>query len=333
MIQFCLGTVCLDLCEVAFLFFSQVHIETHTANTQHIYTQHIYTHTAHIHTYSTDSPTHIQPMTEQDTTAIKALVSKTLPELDEVIVDYVANSALQCPEEEQDAGAWSGYLQDAIGPLLAEGVVVVGEEGEEGERERVVVTLCDAMADHLRTILPATAVPKGDTENTSSRLVPLNAPIHMQEHVAVTLLHDKVDLTHVASGRRATTLKRPNAQNIDQARLKRLEAKAKLKLERREREKMALELKAAALRLDALGEEGGAGRSQPQQHAFIPAATGAKEGRVRDVRVENFDISFAGKRILTDATLMLAHGRRYGLVGRNGEVGWEADECRGISLC
>ena len=49
-------------------------------------------------------------MTQQDTTAIKALLSKTLPELDEVIVDYVVNSASQCPEEERDVGAWSGYL-------------------------------------------------------------------------------------------------------------------------------------------------------------------------------------------------------------------------------
>ncbi|KXN67246.1 P-loop containing nucleoside triphosphate hydrolase protein [Conidiobolus coronatus NRRL 28638] len=41
-------------------------------------------------------------------------------------------------------------------------------------------------------------------------------------------------------------------------------------------------------------------------------------GKSKDIKVENFDISFAGKRILTDASITLAYGRRYGLIGRNG---------------
>jgi ATP-binding cassette subfamily F protein 3 len=38
----------------------------------------------------------------------------------------------------------------------------------------------------------------------------------------------------------------------------------------------------------------------------------------RDVKVENFDISILGNKLLENATLSLAYGRRYGLVGRNG---------------
>jgi ATP-binding cassette subfamily F protein 3 len=38
----------------------------------------------------------------------------------------------------------------------------------------------------------------------------------------------------------------------------------------------------------------------------------------KDVCFNDFDIQFAGKKILVDASLMLAHGRRYGLVGKNG---------------
>lgn len=37
-----------------------------------------------------------------------------------------------------------------------------------------------------------------------------------------------------------------------------------------------------------------------------------------DVRIENIDLSFADKKLLSDANLILAFGRRYGLVGRNG---------------
>lgn len=40
--------------------------------------------------------------------------------------------------------------------------------------------------------------------------------------------------------------------------------------------------------------------------------------RSRDIKIENFDISIAGKKIVTEANLLLSHGRRYGLIGRNG---------------
>ncbi|KAF2255961.1 P-loop containing nucleoside triphosphate hydrolase protein [Trematosphaeria pertusa] len=38
----------------------------------------------------------------------------------------------------------------------------------------------------------------------------------------------------------------------------------------------------------------------------------------KDIKIDSFDISISGKRILTDSTLTLAYGRRYGLVGQNG---------------
>ncbi|KAI9090078.1 P-loop containing nucleoside triphosphate hydrolase protein [Phlyctochytrium arcticum] len=38
----------------------------------------------------------------------------------------------------------------------------------------------------------------------------------------------------------------------------------------------------------------------------------------KDIKLEDFDIAFAGKKILQNATLTLAYGRRYGLVGKNG---------------
>ncbi|KNC70614.1 hypothetical protein SARC_16855, partial [Sphaeroforma arctica JP610] len=38
----------------------------------------------------------------------------------------------------------------------------------------------------------------------------------------------------------------------------------------------------------------------------------------RDIKIENFDLSHYGKAILANASVTLAFGRRYGLVGRNG---------------
>ncbi|CAM6121308.1 unnamed protein product [Calypogeia fissa] len=46
---------------------------------------------------------------------------------------------------------------------------------------------------------------------------------------------------------------------------------------------------------------------------------GVGEGSVpKDIRLENFSISLGGKELINQATVTLAYGRRYGLVGRNG---------------
>lgn len=37
-----------------------------------------------------------------------------------------------------------------------------------------------------------------------------------------------------------------------------------------------------------------------------------------NIKMENFSVSNGGKELIQDATLMLAQGRRYGLIGRNG---------------
>lgn len=42
------------------------------------------------------------------------------------------------------------------------------------------------------------------------------------------------------------------------------------------------------------------------------------KGKSKDIKIENFDISYGGKKILSNSCLNLVFGRRYGLVGRNG---------------
>ncbi|KAK4200856.1 putative ABC transporter [Triangularia verruculosa] len=45
---------------------------------------------------------------------------------------------------------------------------------------------------------------------------------------------------------------------------------------------------------------------------------GAQSGKSKDIKIDNIDVSIGGSRILTDTTLTLAYGHRYGLVGNNG---------------
>ncbi|TPX18371.1 uncharacterized protein E0L32_011746 [Thyridium curvatum] len=42
------------------------------------------------------------------------------------------------------------------------------------------------------------------------------------------------------------------------------------------------------------------------------------QGKTKDIKLDNIDVSIGGQRILTDTTFTLAYGHRYGLVGNNG---------------
>ena len=42
------------------------------------------------------------------------------------------------------------------------------------------------------------------------------------------------------------------------------------------------------------------------------------QSKSKDIKVDGIDISIGGKRILSDTTLSMSYGRRYGLVGQNG---------------
>ncbi|GAQ87059.1 ATPase component of ABC transporters [Klebsormidium nitens] len=59
-------------------------------------------------------------------------------------------------------------------------------------------------------------------------------------------------------------------------------------------------------------------KSLPPMTVWHSSETEGGSGGSRDVRMENFSITVAGKDLISDATVILAYGRRYGLVGRNG---------------
>lgn len=52
--------------------------------------------------------------------------------------------------------------------------------------------------------------------------------------------------------------------------------------------------------------------------AVNPLQTVGSGGKSKDIKIDNIDVSIGGQRILTDTTLTLAYGHRYGLVGNNG---------------
>ena len=91
---------------------------------------------------------------------------------------------------------------------------------------------------------------------------------------------------------------------MDLKKLEKADAKLKQKLERRENKDY--------------GEEESAG---PTTNQVIQKKDMKQEqlgGKVVDIRIENFDLAYGSKVLLQNSNLIMAFGRRYGFVGRNG---------------
>lgn len=53
-------------------------------------------------------------------------------------------------------------------------------------------------------------------------------------------------------------------------------------------------------------------------HLYSATAPNAISAHSQDIHLTNITISNGGKELIQDSNVVLAHGRKYGLVGRNG---------------
>ncbi|CAO3590088.1 unnamed protein product [Absidia cylindrospora] len=146
---------------------------------------------------------------------------------------------------------------------------------------------------------------------TSSTLSKLDHAITMGRQASVSatlsLNKPKVELDHVSSGRRRVQ------SQVNQEKLRKAEAKIANKMAKRmERTNQLVEYEVSCL-LESERQL----REEYKLYNPVLDYTSTK-GKNKDIKIENFDISFAGRRILTDATLTVTFGRRYGVVGKNG---------------
>ncbi|KAG0174243.1 hypothetical protein DFQ28_002840 [Apophysomyces sp. BC1034] len=216
-----------------------------------------------------------------------ALIRKAVPEADETIIEYI-DGYLREKDIDDDEDA----IADVVKPMLL----------DAGGDEDSINDLCE----HLTAMLQA-----NQTKNAPSRgLSKLDQAITMgsQSGLSATasLARNTVELDHV-SGRRIQS-------QVNQERLRKAEAKIATKMaKRQEKTNMKIEYEAARL----LQDEQKALQEAYKMYNPILDYTSTK-GKNKDIKIDNFDISFAGRRILTDASLSLAFGRRYGVVGKNG---------------
>ena len=114
------------------------------------------------------------------------------------------------------------------------------------------------------------------------------------------LLGGKVDLDAI-TGRRTET-------RVDRKKLEKAELKIRAKLDKR-----IMKANYEASRL--LDEQ------DKYEEEFLqvnPLQLGNNLQKSKDIKLDGIDLFFSGNRLLTDSSLTLAYGRRYGLVGNNG---------------
>ncbi len=157
-------------------------------------------------------------------------------------------------------------------------------------------------------------------KDVADAIVPIENPVQMNlSPLSVSMASTgKVKLDWLASKRVVTS-------QVDQERLEKISSRHKSRAQKRAGK--APLASADVVSSSSSARKGGAaarGGDEPAKDAKtivdeIIAAAARNSGRARpDLILESFDVAHAGKRILTNANLLLAQGRRYGLVGRNG---------------
>ncbi|KAL9544550.1 hypothetical protein MBANPS3_007567 [Mucor bainieri] len=213
------------------------------------------------------------------------LIRKAVPGADEAIVEYI-DGYLRENDFEDDEDA----IADFVKPIL------IDAGGEEAK--------IDELCEHLSNLLQA-----NQKAAAPAKLSKLEHSFTMgnQSGLSATasLGRGSVDLEH-ASGRRVQS-------QVNQEKLRKAEAKIAAKMAKRnEKSNMKVEYEASRL----LDEQKKLQEEYKLYNPILDYTT--TKGKNKDIKIENFDISFAGRRILTDANLTVAFGRRYGVVGKNG---------------
>nr|XP_056705507.1 ATP-binding cassette sub-family F member 3 [Euleptes europaea] len=209
------------------------------------------------------------------------ILRREFPELDGEMFDYVTGVLHSGGSDFESVDD----LFEAVGELLQD----VSRDSKDDEDIRAI---CQQMYNVLHL----------DSENSQGdRQVLLEAPIQLSQ---ITDNYDSgLDLLP------GLWLKRDQNSVVNTKKLEKAEARLKAKQNRKQERDSVKSCNPLVL------EEASASQAASKKETRLETSG---KNKSYDVRIENFDVSFGERVLLTGAELNLAYGRRYGLVGRNG---------------
>ncbi|KAJ2341433.1 ATP-binding cassette, regulator of translational elongation, partial [Coemansia sp. RSA 2671] len=230
-----------------------------------------------------------------DQSKIQKLLRSHVPDIDEIIVEYVQgylNDAATAIALSGEKDSSEDPIEDLIKPMLE----------DAASDEKKVATLCQQFSQML------TEVEQQANPQKRSAISKLAAPVNMAAQLAQI---DKAAKAQAGTTDLAHAKGRTVASQVDVKKLRKAELRIAAKIEKRGVKSSRYEA-SKLINENPLDDDDLLMRVNPILDYTL------SRDKIKDVKLEGFDISYAGKRILTNSNVHLVYGRRYGLIGRNG---------------
>ncbi len=237
---------------------------------------------------------------------MEAEIRAQLPNIDPVLSDYsvgyLNHAANSFTDTDTDLNGPSP-LEEAAAAITALLLSASGDLSSQNE------TTIHNLVKKFTTQLNAANGVNGEQRQMAPSARKLDQTIHVgsQRNISSTLglTSGSVDLESANT--------RKLESKVDRKKLEKAERKLRAKQDRKEFKNVEYE----ASRLLNQPDE-----TQSYEEFFMavnPLQLGSEQStKSKDIKVDSIDVAIGGLRILSDTTLTLAYGRRYGLVGQNG---------------
>ena len=234
---------------------------------------------------------------------MEADIRAVLPNIDPVVSDYSVGyltHASTAWSDEEEASGLSPLNEAAIAVtellLSASGNV---DHSLEEKIKRLVEKWVDKYA----------------VANGGQRTGPLSTVKRLDQTIQVSTQRNMSSTLAVASG--GVDLESANARKVESKVDRKKLEKAERKIAAKQQKKTYKTVEYEASRL--LDQPESTQSYEEFYMAVNPLQIGSSSAsKTKDVKLDSIDVSIGGQRILTDTTLTLAYGHRYGLVGNNG---------------
>lgn len=228
-------------------------------------------------------------------------IRTVLPNIDPVVSEYSAGYLTHA------STSWAGG-EDQAGPSpLAEAASVVIELllSAAGDPD-------PAKQDKIRDLVQKWVTKYDEANGSSQRQGPTVR--RLDQSFQVGAQNNMSSTLAVASG--AVDLEAANVRKVESKVDRKKLEKAERKIAAKQQKKTFKTVEYEASRL--LNQPESTQSYEEFYMAVNPLQAPGAGGKSKDIKMDNIDVAIGGLRILTETTLTLAYGRRYGLVGNNG---------------
>ncbi|KAH9836710.1 P-loop containing nucleoside triphosphate hydrolase protein [Rhodofomes roseus] len=221
-------------------------------------------------------------------------IRAALPGMEEIVVQYVSGYLLDLDDAAED----EDVLQ-VTRSILASAAPSSSRKGQDTQLAKVMSALGRMLAE------PLSKREEKKQSGQGTRLVRLDKVMDMSKAGVMSntlAFTEGVDLESINKGK---------ASRVDVKKLEKQEAKLRAKIDKRSKRT----LYEGSKLLDQHKKQ------QTYEEMFMkinPLDAANAKNKSKDIHLPNIDVNFGSNRILSGASLTLAYGRRYGLIGRNG---------------